>query len=114
MKKLKEIVNRFPFLKYLGNKYVLSSLLFILWMVFLDNYSYFEHRILDKQIEELEDNISYYKKEIAEDSLKIKKLKNTDQIEKYAREKYYMKRANEDVYLIEYEDDQNQEDNSDL
>ena len=46
--------------------------------------------------------------------MKIKKLKNTDQIEKYAREKYYMKRANEDVYLIEYEDDQNQEDNSDL
>ena len=83
-------------------------------MIFLDNYSYFEHRILDKQIEELEDNISYYKKEIAEDSLKIKKLKNTDQIEKYAREKYYMKRANEDVYLIEYEDDQNQEDDSDL
>lgn len=83
-------------------------------MIFLDNYSYFEHRILDKQIEELEDNISYYKKEIAEDSLKIKKLKNTDQIEKYAREKYYMKRANEDVYLIEYEDNQNQEDDSDL
>lgn len=83
-------------------------------MIFLDNYSYFEHRILDKQIDELEDNISYYKKEIAEDSLKIKKLKNTDQIEKYAREKYYMKRANEDVYLIEYEDDQNQEVESDF
>lgn len=114
MKKIKEIVDRFPFLKYLGNKYILASFLFILWMIFLDNYSYFEHRILDKQIDELEDNISYYKKEIAEDSLKIKKLKNTDQIEKYAREKYYMKRANEDVYLIEYEDDQNQEVESDF
>lgn len=49
------------------------------------------------------------KKEIKEDSIKIKKLKNTDQIEKYAREKYYMKRENEDIYLIEFEGETKQE-----
>lgn len=112
MKKLKNIANHFPFLKYLGNRYVLASVLFILWILFLDNYSYLESRVLDKQIEELEDNISYYQKEITKDSIKIKKLKNADQIEKYAREKYYMKRANEDVYVIEYEDDTNPKDDT--
>jgi cell division protein DivIC len=64
-----------------------------------------EHRVLNKEIEELENNESYYINEIKKDSLKIKHLKNSDQIEKYAREKYFMKRENEDIYLIEYEED---------
>ncbi len=75
-------------------------------MIFLDNYSYLEHRILDKEIDELETNKQYYINEIKKDSLKIKHLKNSDQIEKYAREKYFMKRENEDIYLIEFEEDQ--------
>ena len=64
-----------------------------------------EHRVLNKEIEELENHESYYINEIKKDSLKIKHLKNSDQIEKYAREKYFMKRENEDIYLIEYEED---------
>lgn len=75
-------------------------------MLFLDNYSYLEHRVLNKEINELNDNIKYYKTEIKKDSTKIKKLKNPDQIEKYAREKYYMKRENEDIYIIEFEGDE--------
>ena len=103
MKKIKDIINRYPFLKYIGNRYVIVLLFFLLWMLFLDNYSYLEHRVLDKEIDELEDNIDYYKSEIYQDSIRIKKLKNPDQIEKYAREQYYMKRENEDVYIIEKE-----------
>lgn len=109
MKKLKNILNRFPFLKYLGNKYVLVFVLFAFWILFLDNYSYLEHRVLNKEINELEDNIDYYKKEITADSIRIKKLKNQDQIEKYAREKYYMKRENEDIYIIEFEGETSEE-----
>ena len=109
MKKIKAILERYPFLKFLGNRYVLVLLFFIIWMLFLDNYSYLDHRILNNEIDELEDNINYYKKEIKEDSIKIKKLKNTDQIEKYAREKYYMKLENEDIYLIEFEGETKQE-----
>ena len=105
MKKLKAIVSRYKFLKFLGNRYFLVLVFFIVWMLFLDNYSYLEHRVLDKQINELEDNIKYYKTEIKQDSTRIKKLKNPDQIEKYAREKYYMKREDEDIYIIEFEDD---------
>ena len=74
-------------------------------MIFLDNYSYFDHRILNNQIDELEDNKKYYQEEIRKDQENIKKLKNPQQIEKYAREKYYMKKDNEDIYLVDFEGD---------
>lgn len=91
--------------KFLSNKYIWSLSFFVAWMIFLDNYSYFDHRILDNQIEELEDNKTYYQEEIQKDETQIKQLKNPQQVEKYAREKYYMKKDNEDIYLIEFEGD---------
>lgn len=102
---LKNRINKNPALKFLSNKYVLVSLFFLVWMFFLDNYSYINHRFLDKDIEELETNKKYYQNEISKDKKSIKTLKNPHQIEKYAREKYYMKKENEDIYIIEYEAD---------
>ena len=80
-------------------------LFFIVWMLFLDNYSYFDHSVLNDQIEELEDNKTYYQEEIKKDQEQIKQLKNPEQIEKYAREKYFMKKDSEDIYIIEFEGD---------
>ena len=94
-----------PWFKFLSNKYVWVLLFFSTWMIFLDNYSYFDHRVLNNQIDELEDNKEYYQEEIKKDLENIKKLKNPQQIEKYAREKYYMKKENEDIYIIEFEGD---------
>ena len=94
-----------PWFKWISNKYIWVLLFFCTWMVFLDNYSYFDHRVLDKQIEDLEDNSSYYEQEIKKDQKNIKQLKNSEQIEKYAREKYYMKKDSEDIYIIEFEGD---------
>lgn len=94
-----------PWFKFLSNKYVWVLLFFSSWMIFLDNYSYFDHRFLDNQVSELEDNKEYYQQEIKKDEEQIKQLKNPEQIEKYAREKYYMKKENEDIYLIEFESD---------
>ena len=105
MKKIKNLIANYPFLKFLANRYVLVLIPFIIWMLFFDNYSYLEHRVLDKEIEGIEDNIQYYKSEIKKDSVDIKYLKNDDRVEKYAREKYYMKRENEDIYIIEFEDE---------
>ncbi len=101
----KNIANQHPLLRFLTNRYFLVFAFFVVWMIFLDNYSLLDHRILDKEINELEDNKEYYKDEIKLDEEKIKLLKNPDQIEKYAREKYYMKRDSEDIYIIEFEDD---------
>lgn len=101
----KKSVTKNPILKILSNKYVLVILFFVVWILFLDNYSYLEHRLLNKEINELEDNKNYYQDEIKADQQKIKLLKNTDQVEKYAREKYFMKKDSEDIYIIEFEGD---------
>lgn len=77
----------------------------MVWMLFLDNYSYLQHRELNKEIEELEENIEYYKAEIKKDSIQIKKLRNPAEIEKYAREKYYMKKTEEDIYIVDFKKD---------
>ena len=105
LKKLQLLRLKYPFLKFIWNKYTLVLLFFIFWMLFLDNYSYLEHSVLNNEIEELEANKKYYLDEITKDSTKIKKLQNPDMIEKYAREKYFMKKDNEDIYIIEFEDD---------
>ena len=100
MSNFKNLTNTYPILKILGNRYLIVLAFFIVWMLFLDNTSYMEHRILNKQLNELEDNKEYYKQEIRKDSESIKLLKNPDQIEKYAREKYMMKRDNEELFLV--------------
>ena len=105
IKKFQNLLQKFPFLSFLGNKYYLTLVAFVIWMLFFDNYSYFEHRFLNQQINELNDNKKYYKSEIAKDSIKIKNLKNDNMTEKYAREKYFMKKDSEDIYIIEFEED---------
>lgn len=87
--------------KLLKNRFFLASLFFVIWMLFIDNYSYLEHRVLNKEIEKLEDNKAYFQEQIRRDREAIRSLKNSDATEKYAREKYYMKRENEDIYIIE-------------
>lgn len=104
-KKIQKLRIKYPFLKIIWNRYFLVLLFFGIWLFFLDNYSYLDHRVLNKEINELEDNKKYYKDEITADSIKIKKLRNPDMIEKYAREKYFMKKDSEDIYIIEFEDD---------
>ena len=105
MSYFKNLTNAYPILKILGNRYVIVIVFFTVWMLFLDNTSYMDHRVLNKQLDELEDNKKYYQDEIRKDEENIKLLKNPDQIEKYAREKYYMKRDSEDIYIIEFEGD---------
>lgn len=93
-----------PFLAVLLNKYVLIIIIFVIWMLFLDTNSWLIHRELDEEIKELKDNQEYYSKEIKKDQKNIKILKDSAELEKFAREEYFMKRDNEDVYIIEYED----------
>lgn len=103
---LNNFFTKYPFLKFLSNRYVIVLVFFIIWMLFLDNTSYLLHQDLNQQIDELEANKKYYQDEIKKDNQNIKKLQNLDHVEHYAREKYYMKRDSEDIYIIEYEEDE--------
>lgn len=91
-------------LSILKKPFVLILLLFTIWMLFFDANSYLIHRELNKEINELEKEKNYYIREMEADKKTIKQLSTDDGIEKLAREKYYMKKENEDIYIIEYED----------
>ena len=101
----KKLISSHPILKFLGNRYIIVLVFFTLWIVFVDNTSYLEQIELNNQIEELNNNKKYYQEEIKKDEKNIKLLKDPNQIEKYAREKYYMKRDSEDVYIIDFEEE---------
>jgi len=87
-----------------SNKYLLIVLLFSLWMFFFDTNSFFIHNELNNSIKTLEKNKEIYKEEIEKDKLFIEKMKDSNEVEKYAREKYYLKKENEDIYIVEPQD----------
>ncbi len=78
--------------------------MFGVWMVFFDTNSLLSHNEVNQERNKLEDEKTYYRKEIVKDKKAIKKLTNEDGLETFAREKYYMKKENEDIYIIEYAD----------
>lgn len=100
--KLKEL-RRKRWFKIISNKYVLILMIFAFWMFFLDSNSWLIHHELDVEIDELETNKEYYKKEIAKDKSTIEKLNDSFEMESFARQQYYMKRANEDIFIIQYD-----------
>ncbi|MGB5395419.1 MAG: septum formation initiator family protein [Lutimonas sp.] len=89
--------------KVVSNKYFLVLLPFIIWMIFFDENSYLNQRELNKDLEDLENSIDYYQKEIESDEKLISNLKNADSLEKFGREQYKMKKADEDIYIIEFD-----------
>lgn len=91
------------FYKFFTNIFVMILIPFIIWMLFFDENSYLVHRKFDKEIEDLESSINFYKNKIEEDKNTIKKLQDSLEIERFAREQYLMKKENEEIYLIEFD-----------
>lgn len=83
---------------------MLILLLFVFWMIFFDTNSYLIHKELNDEINDLEDTKEFYREEIKNDKTFIEKMKDSDEVEKYAREKYYLKKEKEDIYIIENAD----------
>jgi len=102
-KKFSEIKNN-KWVRVFSNKYFLIVILFSVWMFFFDTNSYFIHKELNESIETLENNKEIYSEEIKKDKAFIEKMKDSNEVEKYAREKYYLKKENEDIYIIEHQD----------
>lgn len=92
------------YFKPFKNVFILILVGFAIWMIFLDANSWLIHRELNSDIEQLEEEKKYYQKEIIKDNKVIKELKTEEGVEKLAREKYYMKKENEQIFIIEYED----------
>ena len=94
-----KIIQKIP--KQLRNKYSIAIFLFIIWIVFFDNYNLIKQYKIKKNIKELEENKLFYSNEIEKDSIEYKELlNNEEERERFAREKFLMKKENEDIYII--------------
>jgi cell division protein DivIC len=87
------------------NYYFLLSLLFVIWMAFFDSNNLIGIYSLKTKISDLEDQKEYYEEKIVEvQKTKEELLSDPDKLEKFAREKYLMKKAGEDLYVIQHAD----------
>ncbi len=89
----------------LRNKYFLASLVFIIWMLFFDTSNWIEIISARRRIAKLQVQKEYYLKKIEEDRQKIHELKtNSENLEKFAREQYLMKKPNEEIFIVDEND----------
>jgi cell division protein DivIC len=92
-------------LKILKNKYVLATLVFFVWILIFDENNLIEQWQNKHELKTLQNDKAYYLKRIQEDSQRMKELKtDNENLEKFAREQYLMKKKNEDVFVIVDED----------
>lgn len=88
-------------LKIIGNKYVIATLVFVVLILFLDEYNLMVTRRVRRQVEDLHVEEKALREAIVQDSINNATLRNSlDAKEHYGRENYYMKRPDEDIFVI--------------
>ena len=88
----------------LKNKYIICTIVFVVLFFFIDDNSISTSFSLKEQKEKLEEEKLFLGKRIKEDSIRIQQFQNNiSEYEKYGRENYYMKRKDEDIFIINRE-----------
>lgn len=84
------------------HKYLITILVFLVIIVFLDENSLIQRAQHKHEISVLNSEIAKYRKQYEEDTRKLKEIMNNPEaLEKIAREKYLMKKPNEDIFIFE-------------
>lgn len=87
--------------RFIKNKYLLTIIALAIWVAFFDKNDLKTQYEFRKEVKQLEEERNYYAKEISGITDDSKELtSNPKTLEKFAREKYYMKRDNEDIFVI--------------
>lgn len=87
--------------KVLLNKYVIATLVFLVVIVFIDDYSLRVSSRLGRQVDERHAEEQRLAEAIVQDSINAAEISSSlDAKEHYGRENYYMKRSNEDIFVI--------------
>ncbi len=87
--------------KIFRNKYVAATLLFVVWIAFFDQTSLIYDIHLTQKEKQMKAQKIYYEKQTLAATEQLKELQtNPANLEKFAREQYFMKKANEDVYVF--------------
>lgn len=83
------------------NRYVVALAAFLVWMAFFDKNDFFTQQLRRAELETLNEKIEYYRQQISTSQQELQALQNDPgTLERYAREKYFMKRPNEDIYVL--------------
>ena len=94
-----KLLNHIP--SWLKNKYFIAVGVFAAIMLFFDKNDVFTQSARNTQLKELQESKQYYIDRIASERKELEQLKsNPRTVERYAREKYLMKRDNEDLFII--------------
>lgn len=100
--KITEVIKGVKSPRVIRNKYFLTGLVFVLWLAFFDKNNLVDLVGEVNKIRAYNNEKVYYEQKIASDREKIKELKtNKENLEKFAREQYLMKKKNEDIFIIE-------------
>ena len=87
---------------YVANRYFVVSIGFVVWMLFFDQRDFFQQRERATELKKVEDAKKYYQKEIEYTQKQLNNIQNNKAaIEKYARERYLLRREGEELYLFE-------------
>ena len=96
---LKRFYNKIP--PFFRNKYFLTGLVFLVWLVFFDRNNLISQFEMRKELKSLRNEAKYYKEQYLKDSAELYRLENDSvELERLGREKYMMKRDSEDIYII--------------
>ncbi len=88
-------------LKSIANKYLIALAGFVVWIMFFDENNLRKHQQNLKELALLESQVDFYKQKIEADKRKLYELQTNDEnLEKFAREQFLMKRADEDIFVI--------------
>jgi cell division protein DivIC len=86
---------------FLRNRYLLTASIFLIWLSLLDSNNLISRYKEMKELNKLKNDREYYIERINTDKKKIHELKtDNDNLEKFAREQYKMKKADEDLYIV--------------
>jgi cell division protein DivIC len=86
---------------WLRNKYVLTISLFVIWILFFDQNNMVDRMKMSSEIRQLQKDREFYQEQIKTDSARLNELTtNKENLEKYAREQYLMKKSDEDVFVV--------------
>ena len=83
------------------NKYTIALAAFVVWVIFFDDNNLRQHQKNLQELAMLQEQVSFYKHKIEADKRKLIELQTNDEnLEKFAREQFFMKKANEEIYVI--------------
>ena len=99
MKRIKNLHQKLP--APLRNKYLITFVVFLVWIFFIDTFDIITQIRMNNEFKQLKEQQEFYKAEIEKDSTKVYNLNNNpEEQERFARERFLMKKDNEDVFIV--------------